>query len=183
MTVRMESLHCVCSRCRRYMTYAANQAGSPAVCPGCSRIITLPCSHLPEAPSASKPTLPPESFNSTGENSWRTLDCTFVRGIAILRSRVANLCTEQGSAFRREFDEAIAEVANSRVVLNLSGLLYFPGWFISEVVMARKRIDELKLCCLTDQVVQVFRVCNLHMIFDIYDTEADALRSLDKATA
>jgi anti-sigma B factor antagonist len=65
------------------------------------------------------------------------------------------------------------EVANARVILDLSGINYIDssgfGCFLTTMKSARNNYGVLKLCNLDQGVKALFNTLQLHTIFEIYD--------------
>jgi hypothetical protein len=80
MTVKTESLFCVCSCCNRFMRYPSEQAGISVICPGCSSPVTFPFSNLVKLKAASLPT-EEEAIASIGQQRGSAREprfCNFV---------------------------------------------------------------------------------------------------------
>ena len=65
------------------------------------------------------------------------------------------------------------EVANAKVILDLSGITYIDssgfGCFLTTMKSARNNYGVLKLCNLEPGVKALFNTLQLHTIFEIYD--------------
>lgn len=65
------------------------------------------------------------------------------------------------------------EVANAKVILDLSGITYIDssgfGCFLTTMKSARNNYGVLKLCNLDSGVKALFNTLQLHTIFEIYD--------------
>lgn len=65
------------------------------------------------------------------------------------------------------------EVANAKVILDLSGITYIDssgfGCFLTTMKYARNNYGVLKLCNLDPGVKALFNTLQLHTIFEIYD--------------
>ena len=76
---------------------------------------------------------------------------------------------------------------NNRVILNLSGVTYIDsgglGTLVALYTTAHNAGGGLKLCNLTQRVGDLLQVTKLYTIFEIYDSEADALEAFAKEAA
>lgn len=65
------------------------------------------------------------------------------------------------------------EVANAKVILDLTGITYIDssgfGCFLTTMKSARNNYGSLKLCNLDPGVKALFNTLQLHTIFEIYD--------------
>jgi anti-sigma B factor antagonist len=76
---------------------------------------------------------------------------------------------------------------SKRVVLNLSGVTYIDsgglGTLVALYTTARNSDGSIKLANLTQRVGDLLQVTKLVTIFDVYDSEEEALESYRKAAA
>jgi anti-sigma B factor antagonist len=74
---------------------------------------------------------------------------------------------------------------SKRVILNLSGVTYIDsgglGTLVALYTTARNNGGSIKLANLTQRVGDLLQVTKLVTIFDVYDSEEDALESFRKA--
>jgi len=65
------------------------------------------------------------------------------------------------------------DIANARVILDLSGINYIDssgfGCFLTTMKGARNNYGTLKFCNLTPEVKSLFLTLQLHTIFELYD--------------
>ena len=76
---------------------------------------------------------------------------------------------------------------NNRVILNLSGVTYIDsgglGTLVALYTTAHNAGGGLKLCNLTQRVGDLLQVTKLYTIFEVYDSEEDALEAFARAAA
>lgn len=76
---------------------------------------------------------------------------------------------------------------SKRVVLNLSGVTYIDsgglGTLVALYTTARNNEGSIKLANLTQRVGDLLQVTKLVTIFDVYESEEDALESFRKGAA
>lgn len=74
------------------------------------------------------------------------------------------------------------EGLGARVVLSLAKVTYLNSSALGSLlvfeVKLKRRGGELKLCGLSPQVAEVFRITKLDRLFEVYRTEAEALLAL-----
>ncbi len=70
---------------------------------------------------------------------------------------------------------------NTRLILDLKGVTFIDssgfGVFLSVMKTANNNYGYLKLCNLCDEVMELFKLLQLHNVFEIYNTREDALKS------
>ena len=79
--------------------------------------------------------------------------------------------------------EEISEIAyNYKInllVINFARLKQMTSAFLSKLIVLQKTLDQmgikLRLCCMSSEVEQAFRICQLHKIIPLFDSEEKAL--------
>jgi len=70
---------------------------------------------------------------------------------------------------------------NTRLILDLNGILFIDstgfGVFLSVMITANNNYGYFKLCNLCEEVMELFKLLQLHNVFEIYNTREDALKS------
>ncbi|MHB8971432.1 MAG: STAS domain-containing protein [Pirellulaceae bacterium] len=81
-------------------------------------------------------------------------------------------------------EAADTAMANKKMVLNFSGVGFMSSAMIGKLVLLNKRCKkddiDLKLCDISGNVQEVFKIMKLNKVFDIHKTEEKALKSFDK---
>lgn len=84
----------------------------------------------------------------------------------------------------RQLLERYSHAKGVKLVLNFQGIKQLSSEAIGNLIILnrnlRNRRGTLKLCCLEPDVWSLFLNARLNRVFDIYDTEDNALRSLNK---
>lgn len=77
--------------------------------------------------------------------------------------------------------KAVLEKGPDRLVINLAGVTYMDSSGVASLVKllsrARKMGMQLRLAHMNDRVGSVFEITRLNTVFDIYETEQEALNS------
>mgnify|MGYP001355365985 CR=1 FL=1 len=72
-------------------------------------------------------------------------------------------------------------VPNTRLILDLNGINFIDssgfGVFLSVMKTANNNYGYFKLCNLSEEVMELFKLLQLHNVFEIYNTREDALKS------
>lgn len=81
--------------------------------------------------------------------------------------------------------DMVSELANEKkldLIINLSKVKWISSTGLGILVSARSRFakegGKIKLCHPNDRVLGILQVTRLNLIFDVYDTEGEALQSL-----
>jgi anti-sigma B factor antagonist len=85
-------------------------------------------------------------------------------------------------------DELIAAAErageNKRLLLSFLGVSYMSSAMIGKLVLLNKRCKkdgiDLKLCDISSNVAEVFKIMKLNKVFEIYKTEEKALKAFSK---
>ncbi len=90
---------------------------------------------------------------------------------------------EESSLLRDTVKKAVSE--NNRIVLNLGEVSYIDSGGLGTLVALRTSAQNaggtIKLASLTKRVGDLLQVTKLLTVFDVYDSEADAVDSFRKA--
>ena len=88
----------------------------------------------------------------------------------------------ESEAMLREHILDLAESGHRRLIINLGGVPYMDSSGLGELVRCftsmRRSGGRVGLTHLNRRVVDLFRITKLSDIFETYDTDADAVRSL-----
>ena len=87
----------------------------------------------------------------------------------------------EGSVSLRTAIRRLLEEGKKRILLNLAGISYVDSSGIGELVSSYTAINkeggQLKLLNLTQKIQDLLTITKLLTVFDVYDSEADALNS------
>jgi anti-anti-sigma factor len=83
-----------------------------------------------------------------------------------------------------DLNKCIEQAADGKIVLNFSGVSFMSSAMIGKLVSFNNRCKtsniKLRLCGISDNVMEVFKITRLNKVFDIHKTEDKALASFDK---
>lgn len=89
----------------------------------------------------------------------------------------ANFASEAEEELNRLADE------NVKLLINLEGLEYISSAGLRVLLVVAKKIrrnnGKMFLCCLSDNVSEVFEISGFAAIFDLAETETEAVRMLN----
>ncbi len=87
----------------------------------------------------------------------------------------------EGSVALRTAVRRLLEEGKKRILLNLAGVSYIDSSGIGELVSSytaiNKESGQLKLLNLTQKIQDLLTITKLLTVFDVYESEADALNS------
>ena len=79
--------------------------------------------------------------------------------------------------------KALYAVPDTRLILDLKGLSFIDssgfGVFLSLMKTANSNSGHFKLCNLCKEVMELFKLLQLHNIFEIYNTREEAIHSFN----
>lgn len=83
-----------------------------------------------------------------------------------------------------ELMEKVGEAPNAKLLLNFSNVTFMSSAMIGKVILLNKKSKgakvNLKLCEISDNVMEVFKLMRLNKILDIQKSEEKALAAFDK---
>ncbi len=84
----------------------------------------------------------------------------------------------------QELMEMADNATNGKMVVNFNNVTFMSSAMIGKVILLNKKCKtnnvKLKLCNISDNVMEVFKLMRLNKILDIYKNEEKALASFDK---
>lgn len=73
------------------------------------------------------------------------------------------------------------DTPNAKIILNLKGITYIDssgfGVFLSAMKAANNNYGHLKICCVDTEVMNMFRILQLHSIFEIFEDKDACIQS------
>lgn len=99
--------------------------------------------------------------------------------VSVLRFTSTNL---SGGATLTELQDQLMDYvrgnSSSKFVVDFSGLSWCPSLLINCLLRAKKAVKpgggDVKLCCMSIDVLQAFQVMNLERVFEIHDSVEEA---------
>jgi len=83
----------------------------------------------------------------------------------------------------KEEIKALFVSPNTRLILDLSGIQFIDssgfGVFLSIMKTANNNYGHFKISNITEEVMDLFKLLQLHNVFEIYSVREDALKSFD----
>jgi anti-anti-sigma factor len=83
-----------------------------------------------------------------------------------------------------ELMESITKSPGGKIVLNFQGVSFMSSAMIGKLVLFNNKCKaadvKLKLCDISDNVMEVFKITRLNRVFDIHKSEEKAVASFEK---
>lgn len=83
-----------------------------------------------------------------------------------------------------ELLECVNQTSNGRLLLDFSRVRFMSSAMLGRLVMlhgkCKKANVTLKMCCLADNLAEVFKITNLHKMFDIQRDKEKAIAAFGK---
>ncbi len=102
-------------------------------------------------------------------------------GDVVVIDAVGRITLGEGASSFRDSIRDLASKGEKKLVLNLSDVTYIDSSGIGELVSGFTTIanqgGQLKLLNLTKRIQDLLQITKLYTVFEVYDDEADAVRS------
>ena len=106
-----------------------------------------------------------------------------ISDVAVAVVPVEELDASNVAEFKRDMAPVLQ--AHAELVLDLSRLRFVDSSGMGAILSCLRQLSakggDLKLCGMTRQVRTVFELVRMHRIFDIYETQQQAVRALSRA--
>ena len=103
--------------------------------------------------------------------------------VTILKITHEEITLDDNENLKNTFDKTIKAGAR-KIILDLSGLKFISSIVLASLVFIKQKIKDVNgaiaLIGLSGRVKDVFDMTDLHKIFDIYETEQEAINSFIK---
>lgn len=139
---------------------------------------------------SSEPVLDPNLFYMSAKNRFVIFDTVqgYFCGVEIAQLDDVMIVRLHGDIRLGVGDEAlkfavhrVLDSGHKKIVLNMEGVPYIDSAGIGEVSRSHTTVaragGELKLACLSKRVDDLLDITKQHTIFDVYDSEPEAVRS------
>jgi len=109
------------------------------------------------------------------------IDQRVVGDVTILDLKGKMTIGEEGSELLKDKINSLVVEGHTKMVLNLEGVPYIDSAGLGEIVRTYTTVSrhggKLKLLHLTKRITDLLAITKLLTIFDVYETEADAIKS------
>ena len=84
----------------------------------------------------------------------------------------------------KELMELVPQATSSKMLLDFTGVSFMSSAMIGKLVLLHKKCKSsdvtMKVCSISDNVMEVFKITRLHKVFDIQNDREKGLASFDK---
>ncbi len=99
--------------------------------------------------------------------------------IVSFKPKVSRLDASQAVEFK---DELIQQITTGkiRLLLNLSEVTFIDSSGLGAIISALRRVGvkgDVKLCCVSDQIMEMLRLTRLDKVLEIFDSEETGIAS------
>lgn len=111
---------------------------------------------------------------------YRRLEVTEVGDVSVVRFRDQKILDDLNiQELGRELAQLVEVEGRTRVLLNFSAVEFLSSAALGKLITLDKKVKAvngtLKLCHIQPEIYEVFAITKLNRLFDIRETEADAL--------
>jgi len=131
-----------------------------------------------------RPGLPPECFSDEEENNV-ALKMTEreVDGVSVVALDGRIVLGEESNALREKVKSMIA-AGKKKIILNMDNITFIDSAGLGTLVAAHHSVKSqgasMRLCHLGSKFQEVLQITKLLTVFDVYNTEAEAVASFSK---
>ena len=101
--------------------------------------------------------------------------------VAIIRFTFNEISLDQREKLKKELYLLVSNGDGKKVIINLARVGFLSSLLIALIVFfakeVRKKQGNVKLAGLSDEALSLFQLTQLDKVFELYDTEHDALES------
>lgn len=106
-------------------------------------------------------------------------------GVLVAAFTYANILDEAKiQTIGAELMECIGAASEKKLLLDFEGVSFMSSAMIGKLVLLHKKCKDaevkLKVCNISDNVMEVFKITRLHKVFDIQKDREKAVKSYDK---
>ena len=109
-----------------------------------------------------------------------------VDGVSVVKLDGRIVLGDESNALREKLKSLSAE-GKKKIVLNMAEIKYIDssglGILVAAHVSAKKQDASIRLCHLGDKFHELLQITKLLTVFDVYDSEAAAIRSFQSKAA
>jgi len=100
-------------------------------------------------------------------------------GIHILQLREERITSVTAPSLKTEFLRIVA-AGCKQILVDMSHVKTIDSSGLGALTFGKRQIEEVEgafaICCLQDKVMSLFRIAKLEMVFEIYESEEEALK-------
>jgi anti-anti-sigma factor len=135
--------------------------------------------------SLSPPRRRADYLTSIGLPNMASLDLREVDEVLVVSFTKAKILDETTiEQIGTELMECITKCPAGKIVLNFQGVSFMSSAMIGKLVLFNNKCKaadvKLKLCDISDNVMEVFKITRLNRVFDIHKSEEKAVASFEK---
>jgi anti-sigma B factor antagonist len=131
-----------------------------------------------------RPGLPPERFSDEEENNVALkMTDREVDGVSVVALDGRIVLGEESNALREKVKSLIA-AGKKKIILNMDNITFIDSAGLGTLVAAHHSVKSqgasMRLCHLGSKFQEVLQITKLLTVFDVYNTEAEAVASFSK---
>jgi anti-sigma B factor antagonist len=131
-----------------------------------------------------RPGLPPECFSDEEENNVALkMTDREVDGVSVVALDGRIVLGEESNALREKVKSLIA-AGKKKIILNMDNITFIDSAGLGTLVAAHHSVKSqgasMRLCHLGSKFQEVLQITKLLTVFDVYNTEAEAVASFSK---
>ena len=169
-----------CDNCGKKLKSRESSVGKEGKCPGCGSIIRIVDVGGGLAKGVVEKKVDKETVE-TGEASM--LNIARHDDVAVVTFRTSRILDQSNvQQLGEEFDSLITKFAMKKIVLNFENIHYMSSAVMGKLVSLHKQLEagggQMRLCCISPSIYEIFKIMRFHKLFAITDSEDKAVMDL-----
>ena len=120
-------------------------------------------------------------YEMLGMDIFMVVENKEINGITIVKL-TGQIRISTQNKFKEVLDNIVKENTGKPLVLNLEGLVYMNSAGLGIIIEAYKKFKEsrgrLVLCCLSQEIMNLFEITKTHRFIEIYENEPEAVNKI-----
>jgi len=173
-----------CPQCGKKLKSSERFLGRMARCPGCGYMLRIGEKAGGDGAATEEPLL---SAVDSGTRAGTMLVVTRQGDIGVVSFTTSRILDQSNvQQLGEEFDELVEKSKFNKFILNFETINYMSSTVMGKLVGLLKKVKaahgSLALCNIGDSIYEIFKIMRFDELFDIYDSEEQAVVAMQKIT-
>ncbi len=169
-----------CQNCGKKLVTESQYVGRKGRCPICGAVIRLQRSGEASSDGSEQQVVAVDEIETDQD---ALLHITKQNDVAVVRFATSRILDQSNvQQLGDELDALVEKYNLDKIVLNFENVSYMSSAVMGKLVSLLKRVQnaggELKLCNIEDSIYEIFEIMRFDRMFDILDTEDEAVIAL-----
>jgi anti-sigma B factor antagonist len=169
-----------CRKCGHKLRTGSEFVGKKGVCPNCGAVIRVQSADQKHADGTEQQVVDLSELDMGPDALLNVHKQNEVAVVTFATSRILDQSNVQ--ELGEEFDALVETYGLRRMVLNFKNVNYMSSAVMGKLVSLSKKVQgaggRLVLCNIEENIYEIFKIMRFDKMFDIYDSEDDAVIAL-----